>query len=644
MSIMLRLQAAVFVVAVNSFPASATVVKERSIASPNGSLVLLLERDDVTQSLFHSLTFSGRPVVTRGGLGVDVAGIGVIGGQGTVSKVAARDNDSTWTNPFGERSQVTDRYREETLTLSHASHGALGVKLQLRAYDEGVALRYLIEGNGTVVADKTSFPLPAGTQAWVSGNAQGVITKKALANVSSVVERPVLAELAGDLFAALGEAALIDGARMKFSRSGPSTLVASLAGSISFTGSFTSAWRFVRVATSPAKLLEGNDFLLNLSEPSRVDDTSWIRPGKVLREVTLTTQGGLACIDFAKKHGLQYIMFDSGWYGPEGSPKSDATTVTVDPARSTGPLDLPAVIAYGKSKGIGVILYVNQIALTQQLDEILPLYQSWGVAGIKFGFVAVGPQAATRWLHEAVGKCAKHQLMVDIHDEYRPTGISRTWPNLLTQEGIRGDEESTPNPMVINTIFTRGLAGAGDQTNCYFAERVSKMGSHASQLAKTVCIFSPLQFLFWYDRPPGAPGVGGAGSTASVLRDVPEFTFFKRLPTTWDETRWLDGYPESHAVVARRKGDIWFLAGLNGDAAREFKVQLDFLKAGQNYRIELFSDNPTATTLTKVQIETGVVDRSHTIERKVASRNGFTAILTPTDDAKAPLVPTVGSK
>jgi alpha-glucosidase len=196
--------------------------------------------------------------------------------------------------------------------------------------------------------------------------------------------------------------------------------------------------------------------------------------------------------------------------------------------------------------------------------------------------------------------------------------------------------------MVLNTIFTRGLAGAGDQTNCYFAERVNQMGSHASQLAKTVCIFSPLQFLFWYDRPPGAPGVGGAGSTASVLRDVPELSFFKRLPTTWDETRWLDGYPGSHAVVARRKGDAWFLAGLNGDVPRDFKVPLDFLKAGRNHRIELFSDNPTATTLTKVQIETGVVDRSHMIERKVAARNGFTAILTPTDDAKAPLVPAVG--
>lgn len=105
---------------------------------------------------------------------------------------------------------------------------------------------------------------------------------------------------------------------------------------------------------------------------------------------------------------------------------------------------------------------LNQIALTRHLDELLPLYQSWGVAGLKFGFVTVGSQPDTTWLHQAVAKCAEHHLMVDIHDEYRPTGVSRTWPNLLTQEGIRGDEESPTNAVVLDSLFTRCLAGAAD--------------------------------------------------------------------------------------------------------------------------------------------------------------------------------------
>jgi alpha-glucosidase len=522
---------------------------------------------------------------------------------------------------------VADRYHEGTFSITHASHGGLGVKLQIRVYDEGVAWRYLLAGSGTIVADKTSFPLPAGTQVWTSARAQSPISKQPIAAVKGAVDRPVLAELAPDLFAAIGEAGLLDSARMKFTRTGTSALAATLDDKVTFTNSFTSPWRFVRVAGSPVALLQGNDFMLNLNPSSKIADTSWIRPGKVLREVTLTTTGGRSCIDFAAGHGLQYILFDAGWYGPERSPAADATKVNLDPARSRGPLDLPAVIAYGKQRGIGVILYVNQIALTRQLDVIAPLYQQWGVAGIKFGFVNVGPQPATRWLHQAVAKCAEHRLMVDIHDEYRPTGLSRTYPNLLTQEGIRGDEETATNAEVLNTIFTRCLAGAGDQTNCYFAPRIPKMGSHASQLAKAVLIFSPWQFLFWYDRPPKASdGSGGA----SIISEVPELDFFKRLPTTWDETRWLDGYPGTHATVARRKGDMWFIGALNGPVSREFSLPIGFLTDGLDYRLELFSDDPATATRTHVKLESSVVDRASVITRSVAAGNGFAAIITPT--------------
>ena len=127
----------------------------------------------------------------------------------------------------------------------------------------------------------------------------------------------------------------------------------------------------------------------------------------------------------------------------------------VDPARSKGPLDLPKVIEYANSKGVGILVYVNKKALHQQLDEILPLYKKWGIKGVKYGFVNVGDQYATAWLHQAVRKAAKYGLMVDIHDEYRLTGYSRTYPNLLTQEGIRGDEESPSLDQAIYTLYNR---------------------------------------------------------------------------------------------------------------------------------------------------------------------------------------------
>jgi alpha-glucosidase len=615
-----------------ALPATAAFVAERTLASPNGDLVTLIERDDVTGQLAWSVTHGGRPVLTRGALGIEISGTGVVGDEGTISAVASRSVDTSWNPPYGERSVIPDRFNEEILTIQHTGNGSLTVKLELRAYDEGIALRYRIEGAGplTVASEKTSYPLPSTSQVWVSTTAQASISKVAITSMANGMERPLTAELAPDLFAAFGEADLRDHARMKFNRSGSSTLVPVLASTVAYPGSFSTPWRYVRAATTASGLLNDNHLLLNLSTPSTIADTSWIRPGKVLREVTLTTAGGMASVDWAAENGIDFILFDAGWYGNEYDNASDATTVTVDPARSPGPLDLPAVIAHAKSKGLGVILYVNRRALETQLEEILPLYQQWGVDGIKFGFVNVGSQQWTKWLHDSIAACAEHELMVNVHDEYRMTGVERTLPNFMTAEGIRGDEESPPNEMVLHTIFTRGLAGAGDQTNCYFAPRVATMGSHGSQLAKSVCIYSPWQYLYWYDRPADSPRVGGAGSSAPVLQDVPDLSFFTRLPTVWDETRWLDGHPDTHATVARRKGDTWFIGALNGSTARDFRVPLDFLTGNKNYRLEVFSDDATVATPTQIRIDTSEIKRGHVIELSVAARNGFSAILTPT--------------
>ncbi len=318
---------------------------------------------------------------------------------------------------------------------------------------------------------------------------------------------------------------------------------------------------------------------------------------------------------------------NAGWYGNEYDDASDATTVTVDPRRSDGPLDLQRVIDYGKSQGIGVILYVNRRALEKQLDDVLPLVQSWGVAGLKYGFVNVGPQEWTQWLHDAVRKAADHRLMVDIHDEYRPTGYSRTYPNLMTQEGIRGDEESPDNATVLRTLFTRMLAGAGDHTNCYFADRVEVMGSHASQLAKAVCVYSPWQFLYWYDRPLASPGnTGGAGSSEGFIHEVPELEFYDALPTVWDDTRVLEGYPGEYAAIARKHGDDWFLGALTGNQERNFVLPLTFLESGQTYEATLYADDAHVPGPTRVALKNLSVTHQDTIRQTVLASGGMAAV------------------
>jgi alpha-glucosidase len=337
----------------------------------------------------------------------------------------------------------------------------------------------------------------------------------------------------------------------------------------------------------------------------------------------------MACFDFAIKHNLQYIEFDNGWYGDEHDDASDATTITVDPKRSKGPLDLHGVIKYAESKGVGIILYVNKKSLEKQLDEVLPLLKSWGVKGIKYGFVNVGSQKWTSWLHDAVRKAAANKLMVDIHDEYRPTGYSRTYPNLMTQEGIRGAEASADNTMVLKTLFVRMLGGAGDQTNCYFAERVDeKFGSHASQLAKSVCLYSPWQFLYWYDRPVGSPNkAGGAGDNDNYIIEVPELSFFDQVPTVWDNTKIIEGYPGEYAVVARKSGTTWFVGAFNGNKERNYNISLDFLDPNIHYIATIFTDNDAVATQTKVAVETRTVTSEYMMKSKLGKHEGMAIVI-----------------
>lgn len=173
------------------------------------------------------------------------------------------------------------------------------------------------------------------------------------------------------------------------------------------------------------------------------------------------------------------------------------------------------------------------------------------------------------------------------------------------------------------------IAGAGDHTNCYFAPRVDeKMGSHASQLAKSVLIYSPWQFLYWYDRPEGSPHkAGGAGDNDNHIKEVPELIFFDLLPTVWDDTRILEGYPGEYAAVARRSGSDWFVGALNGEQEREFTISTDFLEPGIAYTATVFKDDSDVQTPTRVAVETFSITSKDSIVSRVRSQSGFAVLI-----------------
>ncbi len=591
---------------------------EMRITSPNGDLVATFavrDFDGTKGCPCYRVEFKGRPVIAESRLGLELDS-GMLGEGLTLAGQTANRRDSTWKPVCGERAEIRDCYNEVVLELKETNGLGRTLLVTFRTYDEGVAFCYTLPKqtqteNVRIKREISEFRFLADHAAWATYSAQGLYEKVTLSGVKPACERPLVVQIADDLYAALAEARLVDYARMKFAPLDgvPHALEGRLDGDVVSSLPLTTPWRVVLAAESPGRLLENNTIILNLNEPCAIGDTSWIKPGKVIREVSLSTAGGKACVDFAVQRGLQYVEYDAGWYGPESDPNSDATTVTLDPQRSKGPLDLREVIHYANERGIGILVYVNHIALERQLDQLLPLYKRWGIKGIKFGFVNVGSQRWTRWLHDAIRKCAAHQFMVDVHDEYRMTGFSRTYPNLMTVEGIRGDEARPTNEQTLIYAFTRMIAGPADNTVCWNDSRVTVNSTHAYQLAKPVVLFSPWQFLFWYDRP-------------AVVEDTPELEFYNHLPTTWDDTRVIHGRIGDYAAVARRKGEQWFIGCMNAGQPQAFDVPLDFLDASRRYTAHIYTDDPAAPTRTHVQIERLAVDRGTTLKIALPARGG----------------------
>ena len=569
------------------------------LESPDGKVKIDLSTTDKITSLIHYNTFYNKVEIMKdASFGLETGDLKQTEWKLTDSARSSYNN--TWNPVYGETNKVTNHFNSLQLTFKGENEHLL--KISFRTYNEGFAYRYKIKGAKkeeeiTITSENSNFNFPSNPTAWITTKAQGEYQKKKINDLTGeeLIERPLTLKISDNIYASLGEAALTNFARMKFCKKEDDVLQSHLDGEVRQNSTLKSPWRFVLLGDSPGELLTRDYLILNLNSPNKIKDTEWIKPGKVLRSA-LNTEAANRAIDFASENGLQYVLFDSGWYGKETDPRADATTATVDPDRSKEPFDLKDIIEYGNKKNIGIILYVNRRALENQLDTILPLYHKWGVKGVKFGFVQVGPQEWTTWLHKAVMKAAEHKLMVDIHDEYRPTGFSRTYPNLMTQEGIRGDEEKPAAEQTLTTLFTRLLAGAADQTNTYFHSNVEKMGSHGIQLAKTICLYSPWQFLFWYDHAPKE----GESDMNGAIRQVPEMEFFKNLPTVWDETKVLEAEIGTYATVARRKDKDWFIGIINGPKAHDTKIDFSFLDKNQKYRAEIYRDDPEAESPTRI--------------------------------------------
>ena len=608
--------------ALMSFAGAASAQTFR-LASPDSrqEALLSVSEDNGRTSISYQTTFDGRPVILPSVLDLTIDNH--IWERALAKKAEPVDSwfdnlvydshetfsrDTLWHNRYGERSTVRDAYNGLTVHFVKKDASKYRLDIELRAYDEGIALRYILPMHPDaiyhrILAENTEFSFPEGTMAWYTQWAQAPYELLPLKDWPDECERPLTLKLADDLYAAVGEAAQIDFPRgkLKLSHTKANTVVTALNDNATdIVTPYALPWRVIMASERLGGLLENNDIYLNLNEASAIADESWIRPGKIMRETTLTTENSLKCIDFCAAHNMDYILYDWKWYGPSFDFNSDAREVVA-------PIDMKKVVEYGKSKGIGVWVYVNQHALQKQAEQIFPLYKEWGLAGVKFGFVQFTSQHWADWVHRTVRLAAQNDLMVNIHDEYRPTGYSRTYPNLLTQEGIRGNEEFPS--ATHNTVlpFTRMLCGAGDYTVCYFDPRIKN--THAHQLTFPVLFYSPLQTLYWYDTP-------------ARIKEVPELEFFDNVPVVWDETRVVDDAIGEHVVIARRSGEEWFSGAITNDEGRTLEVPTAFLEVGRDYVLRVYTDDPSSESPTKVKCSRYIVKGGQTLTFDLQPKGG----------------------
>jgi len=607
-----------------------------AISSPDGKYTVSVD------GMTYSVTYNNKVIIEKSQLGVDIdnrlfeSALGVPRGVHEnwcgdlrLESVDRSQVDTMWTPLYGENARIRDHYNQMTLHYEKGSNGQgtvsegydkrkyYAMDIVVRAYDEGIAFRYHFPETANslflhITGEQTSFAMPEGTMAWYEEWAQGAYQRRPLVSEKGKVksekfatansepwfesERPLLLQTPDGVYVALLEAAMKDYTRGKFKLKKDHELQVSMYSCADIISPYDTPWRVIMAGDRAVDLINHKDLILNLNEPSVAENNSqlsiinyqFVKPGKAFRSGKLAKDGIMKSIDFCAEFGIPYVELDAGWYGPEGKVSSDARKVI-----ETRDFTMPEVCEYAKSKGIGVWVYVNQRALYQQLDELLPLYQQWGIKGIKFGFVHIGNQQWSTWLHDAIEKCAKYQIMVDIHDEYRPTGLSRTYPHLLTQEGIRGNEEMPDATHNVTLPFTRYLCGPGDYTLCYFNSRVKNTKGH--QLAMAAVYYSPLQFLFWYDNPYPKGW------------DNAELKFWKDIPTVFDESIALDGQPGEYIIQARRSGQDWFVGCMTNTEARTVTIPTDFLPEGK-YEVEIYNDDPTLDTQTKVSVRSQIVN------------------------------------
>jgi len=597
------------------WPASsqAIVSKPVVIKSPDGNIRLLLEVKNGT--LAYSVYFGNIKVISPSAMGLVINGKWS-GKLAQIGKIQKYTIDETY-GINGGHSTAVNHCNGEKISVNSSIQNFV---IDTRVYNDGVAFRYLVSNQGSSVVnqDSTQFNIADGAMVWSQPNIkyyEGRYTKKSIKDFKAgeLAGPPLTLELANDAgYAAITEAGLVDFAGMSLIANGNSGFTANLTGVTNKVGTIESPWRVIEVGRD-LNTLVNCDLITNLSPAfnsklfPQGNKTSWVKPGRsvwswLAQKSDITLENMKHFSDMAAQLGFEYNLVDEGWGNwKDGSrDKWDMMKELVDYSAKKG-VKIWVWKAYPDRNGIpGINTEEKRRAFFKRCADL-------GIAGLKVDFFDSESQEIVDFYQAALKDAAEYKLMMDFHGANKPTGENRTWPNELTREAIRGLENQPPWAPGNSTLpFTRFLAGPADYTPVHFGSRLGDV-TWAHMVATMVIFTSPLMCL---------------GADPQSILDNPCKEMIKSIPPTWDETIVL---PESKigelAVFARRQGNTWFLAGVNGlKESKTLKVELTFLKKGR-YELSVIKDSPE--TQRKVLLENKQLTEKETIDLTMNGGGGF---------------------
>jgi len=637
-----------FLLCLSIASSSLSYSQSMSISSPDKTIAVTVDNGE---KISYSVKFNDQVIVNPSQLGFEFLGEPAMNGNFAIIGQKTETINETWQPVVkSKHAQVLNNCTELQLTLKEKSGLMRQMELFVRAYNDGVAFRYKLyrsarAGNRQITKELTTFNIPNDPKSWIveyggySSSNEGEFKEHKLSYLTekSVAGMPLLMDYGNNCWVAITEAKIDNYSAFYIGTTGKtnelSTKLVPLPGEaesavkVRFADEVYTPWRVLMIGNNPGKLIE-SEIVQNLNDPCAIKDPSWIKPGisawdhwwsgEVKMEMPVIKQ----YIDLAAAMGWPYMLVDWQWYGPFNSPEADIT-------KWAPQINMPEIIAYAKSKNVKIILWIysSDVNRNSAYKTALPLYKQWGAAGIKIDFMDRDDQEMVNWYHDIIKCAADNQLLVDFHGAYKPDGIIRTYPNMITREGVMGNEyykfstKMSPEHNV-KLAYTRMLAGQMDYTPGAFLNVTKEQyknqtpavvwNTRAAELSKFVIYESPLTVVC--DHPDNILNKAGAD-------------FLKIVPTVWDDIKFIGGTPDSYIALAKRSNDTWFVGIMNNSVGKKISFTLDFLPEG-TYEMSSWADGKNANKDPKeLQVKKQTVKKGNSIKIALANNGGFVATI-----------------